>query len=84
MSQPIPVEKKAEILAAIKENGVPIAEAASTFGIGKSTIKKWIRKKVDNVHSSAGELLRLRRENQLLKEIVASFVVEKELAKKRI
>lgn len=82
MAKPTAPEKKIEVLAAIKEKGMSITEAAAAFGIAQTSIRKWIRGKVDNRHSTPLELLRLRRENVLLKEIVASFVLEKEVAKR--
>jgi len=63
---------------------VPIEEAAKTYNFHESTIRKWIRSTVDNAHTSTGELARLRRENAVLKEIIGSFVLEREATKKNL
>jgi len=82
MAAPVPPEQRAEILGRIKAGTLSAADAAAQYGVSLGTIRKWIRKTVDNRHSSSSELLKMKKENQLLKEIVASFVLERELAKK--
>ncbi len=77
MSDPITSERRAEIMAAMKERGLSANETAAEFRVGASTVRNWIKKKVDNAHSSSSEMTRLRRENQLLKEIVANQMIEK-------
>jgi hypothetical protein len=52
------------------------------LSVAASTIRKWIKKKVDNAHSSSSETQRLRRENQLLKEIVANFILKEVVGEK--
>lgn len=77
MPEPLTPERRVEIMAAMKERGLSANQAASEFHVGASTIRNWIKKKVDNAHSSSSEMIRLRRENQLLKEIVANQMIEK-------
>lgn len=82
MSDPISAERRLEILSAIKDRGLSTTMAGQEFHVAPSTIRKWIKKKVDNAHSSSTETTRLRRENQLLKEIVANFMLEKVVGEK--
>lgn len=82
MSEPITPERRAEILAAMKDRGLTTTAAAEEFHVAQSTIRKWIKRRVDNGHSSSTESQRLKRENLLLKEIVANFMLEKALGEK--
>ena len=82
MSDPIRAERRIEILSAIKDRGLSTTIAAEEFHVASSTIRKWIKRKVDNAHSSSTETTRLRKENQLLKEIVANFMLEKVVGEK--
>lgn len=82
MSDPITPERRAEILAAMKDRGLTTTMAAAEFHVAQSTIRKWIKRKVDNAHSSTTEIQRLRKENLLLKELVANFMLEKAVGEK--
>lgn len=83
-SVPITPEIRAKILSSIKDDGIAIAEAAKTYAITEDTIKKWFRGTLDNAQTSAAEFMRLRRENQLLKEIIGNLFLEREAAKKNL
>ncbi len=82
MSTPIAPETRAKILSSIKDEGASIQEAAKTYNLAEDTIRRWIRGTADNAGSSTSELQRLRRENQALKEIIGSLLLERELSKK--
>jgi transposase-like protein len=84
MSTTVPPEIKAKILSAIKDDGVLIADAAKTYNLHPDTIRKWIAGTADNAGSSSAEITRLRRENQSLKEIIGTLILEKESSKKNI
>jgi len=84
MATPITPELRAQIMSAIKDDGMTIQEAAQTSKVTEDTIRKWLRTSVDNAHTSSSELGRLRRENQVLKEIIGSLILERETAKKNI
>lgn len=75
---------RAKILSAIKDDGKTIEEAAQTYNLHHDTIRKWLRGTADNASTSSGELARLRRENQNLKEIIGSLILEREQAKKNL
>ena len=83
-SVPITPEIRAKILSSIKDDGIAIAEVAKTYAITEDTIKKWLRGTLDNAQTSSAEFLRLRRENQLLKEIIGNLFLEREAAKKNL
>ena len=82
MSNPITPEIRAKILSAIKDEGLSIADAATNYGFSEDTIKKWLRATADNAQTSSSEFQRLRKENQALKELIGSLLLEKELQKK--
>jgi transposase-like protein len=82
MSTPVTSEVRAEVLSNIKDKGIAIEEAATTYNLHPDTIRKWLRLTADNMHTSSSELQRLRRENQVLKEIIGSIVLEREITKK--
>lgn len=84
MSTSITPEVRAKILSSIKDDNLPVAEAAATYNLTEETIKKWLRGTLDNSQTSSSEFARLRRENQLLKEIIGNLFLEREAAKKNL
>lgn len=84
MSTPITPEIRAKILSSIKDDGMSLTDAAQTYNLHHDTIRKWLRGSVDNAATSQGELSRLRRENQVLKEIIGTLILERESAKKNL
>lgn len=82
MSNPITPELRAKVLSAIKDEGLSITVAATNYGFTEDTIKKWLRGSADNAHTSSSELQRYKKENQILKELIGSLLLEKELQKK--
>ena len=83
-SFPITPEIRAKILSSIKDDGVSIGEAAKPYDLSADTIKKWLRGTVENSHTSSSELQRLRRENEMLKQIIGNLMLERDLAKKNL
>ena len=84
MSNPLTPELRAKVISAIKDDGMSIEEAAKTHGFTEDTIRRWLRSSVDNAHTSPGELQRLRRDNQFLRELVGTLVFEREASKKNL
>lgn len=84
MASPIPQDVKAKILSSIKDDGVSIAQASTTYNVTEETLRKWLRATIDNSSTSGSEIQRLRKENQQLKEIIGALLLEKETAKKNI
>lgn len=81
MKNPIAHEVKEEILAKIKA-GEKVSVLSSQYGVSTKTIYYWLRGKVVNQVSFL-EFAKLRKENQILKEIVGVLTVELEKTKKK-
>lgn len=75
-------ELKEQILKRIKEEGVPVSQAASEHGLKPRTIYQWIARGV-TAPPSILEISRLKRENQALKELIGQITLEMSLAKKK-
>ncbi len=75
-------EVRAKILSSIKDDGVAVTEIAKTYDLTEDTIRRGLRGTLDNANTSSSELQRLRRENQTLKEVIGTLLLERELAKK--
>lgn len=68
-------EVKQEILRRIKDEGVPVSQAAKEHGISDATIYSWLGKGVRGAPSLA-ELVKLKRENRELLELVGELTVK--------
>ncbi|NCQ13170.1 hypothetical protein COZ82_02920 [Candidatus Kaiserbacteria bacterium CG_4_8_14_3_um_filter_38_9] len=75
-------EVKEQIIKRIKEEGIPVAQAAQEHGLQPRTIYGWISRKVTS-QPSILEVSRLRRENQALKELIGQITLEMSMAKKK-
>ncbi|HCJ66332.1 MAG TPA: hypothetical protein DHV62_03160 [Elusimicrobia bacterium] len=75
-------EVKEQILKRIKEEGVPVIQAAQEHGLKPRTIYQWISKGVVD-RPSILEIARLKRENQALKELLGQIALEMNLEKKK-
>lgn len=75
-------EVKEQIIKRIKEEGVPVAQAAQEHGLQPRTIYSWISRKVIS-QPSILEVSRLRRENQALKELIGQITLEMSMTKKK-
>lgn len=64
MATHVSPEQMANILSAIKDDGMSIVDAAKTFLVTEDTIKKWMRKQSRNGHTSSTEVQRLRQRVQ--------------------
>lgn len=81
MSQFISKEKKEAITTFVNEGG-GVAAAAKKFGVSEKTIRKWLRKKTKNEHTSAAEMEKLKRENQTLKVMLGDVALNHQLKRK--
>lgn len=81
MKTAIAKEVKEEILAKIK-SGEPVASLAQAYGISVKTIYGWLRWNTTNKVSWM-EHLKLKKENQQLKEIIGVLSLEVEKVKKK-
>jgi transposase len=73
--RPYPREFRTRAVELARTSGLPPAEVARDLGIDRDTLKRWLRQAEVDAGERAGiptderaELLRLRRENALLKE----------------
>ena len=67
----VPKDVKEYILKRVRESGKSVAEIAREHGVGKTAIHKWLRNETSG--SGDPEIQRLRKENQLLKQLVAEL-----------
>jgi len=75
-------ELKAQIINRIKNEGVTVAQAAQDHGISENTIYGWIAKKVEG-GSSFSEVIRLKKENRQLLELVGEITLKLSESKKK-
>jgi transposase-like protein len=68
-------EVKEQILNRIKNEGVSIAQAAADHGISDRTIYGWLKKKVDG-YPVMSDVLKLKRENTALKELLGEITLK--------
>ena len=77
----VPADVKDYILKRVRESGKPVTEIAKEHGIPKSRIYKWLRD--ETCGPSDPQLLRLQKENQLLKQLVAELSLKIREGEKR-
>lgn len=78
-----PVEKRNEIIAKIRDEGITVTAAAQMYGIGPKAIYSWMRDGV--VEGSANLILennRLKKENEQLYNLLGRATVELKRSKK--
>lgn len=82
MAKPIPKEIKDQILERVKEGKETVVEIARQHAVKVNTVYGWIGDNVNGVNSEVLESNRLKRENQKLKEIIGSLILQAERGKK--
>jgi transposase-like protein len=75
-------EIREQILKRVKDDGVPIAEAAKEHGIAEGTIYSWLGKGVKSM-PTIGELVRLKRQNEELLALVGELTLKMSQAQKK-
>lgn len=75
-------EVKEQVLQRIRDQGVPVTQAAQEHGLSTKTIYGWISKGVISPPSVL-ELAKIKRENQALKELIGELTLDMSLAKKK-
>lgn len=68
-------EIKEQILNRIKNDGVSVVQAAKEHGVAENTIYAWIAKKTDG-QPSFSELIKLKRENAQLFQLVGEITLK--------
>jgi transposase-like protein len=75
-------ELKAQIINRIKNEGITVVQAATDHGVKENTIYGWIAKKVEG-QPSFSELIRLRKENRELFQLVGEMTLKLSEAQKK-
>lgn len=83
LTHKIAPEVKADILKRVKDEGVPVAQAAKDHGISESAIYHWLGVGAKGAPSWA-DVSRLQKQNKDLLEIVGELTVRLSAAQKKI
>ena len=78
----IAAEVKADIIRRIKEEGVPVAQAAKEHGIHETTIYGWMGTGIQTAPSWA-EFAKIQKQNKELLELVGELMLRLSIAQKK-
>jgi transposase-like protein len=78
----VTAEVKAEIIRRVKEEGIPIKQAAEEHGITDSAIYKWLGRGIEGA-PSFGEFSRVNKQNRELLQIVGEMTLKLSEAQKK-
>lgn len=81
MFKPIAKEIREQILFRIKNEGVPVAQAAQAAGVGSQTVYGWLSQEAVKAPSVL-EVNRLKRENEGLYQLIGKITSELSKLKK--
>ena len=76
-------EVKADILKRVKEDGIPVAQAAKDHGIHESTIYGWLGSGIQAAPSWT-EFAKLQKQNKELFALIGELTVQLSTAQKKI
>lgn len=68
-------EVKEQIINRIKNDGVSVVQAATDHGVSENTIYGWIAKKTEG-QPTVSEIVKLKRENSQLLQLVGEFTLK--------
>jgi len=68
-------EVKEQIINRIKNEGVSVVQASKDHAVSEKTIYGWIAKKTDG-QPTLGEIIKLKRENLALKELIGEITLK--------
>ena len=77
----VPKDVKEYILKRVRESGKSAADIAREHGIAKGTLSRWVAE--EGGSGSNTELVKLQKENQLLKQLVAELSLKVRESEKR-
>ena len=81
--KPTNPETKTEILSKIRDQGMTVAEASTTYGVSAKSIYAWLRDGVvDKDRNVLLELNKLRKENEQLYKLLGRATAEMQKSKK--
>ncbi len=66
---------KEQILKQVKDEGIPVSQAAKDAGIAEQTIYGWLARGLKGL-PTLGELVRLKRQNKELLELVGELTLQ--------
>ena len=75
-------EVKEQILQRIKNQGVPVSQAAKEHGLHEFTIYAWLSKGLKSM-PTMGELVRLKRQNEELLALVGELTLKLSQSQKK-
>lgn len=75
-------EVKDQILDRIKNQGVSVSQAAQEHGVAVNTVYTWLSKQTDT--GSTLEVVKLKKENKELKELIGSITLQLSKSQKKI
>jgi transposase-like protein len=75
-------EVKADIIRRIKEEGIPVAQAAKDHGVHETTIYSWLTQGATG-SPSWSEFARLQKQNKELLELVGELTLRMSLSQKK-
>ncbi len=75
-------EVKEQILKRIKEEGIPVVQAAKEHGLNPATIYNWLGRGVKGT-PTIGELVRLKRQNEELLALVGELTLASSRTQKK-
>lgn len=78
----IALDVKEQIINRIKNDGISVVEAAKDHGVKENTIYGWIAKKTDG-QPTVSEIIKLRRENIQLMQLVGEITLKLSEAQKK-
>lgn len=81
MSEPIKKEIREQILSRIKNDGVPVAQAAKEHGVNSKTVYGWLAKET-MTEPTILEFNRIKRENQGLYQLIGQLTSELDKVKR--
>ena len=73
---------KEQIINRIKNEGVSVVDAAKDHGVSENTIYGWIAKKTEG-QPTVSEVIKLKRENAQLLQLVGEFTLKLSEAQKK-
>lgn len=68
-------EIKEQIIGRIKNDGLTIKQVAQEHGIPESTVATWIARKIEG-QPSLGEIIKLKKENDQLKQLIGDITLK--------
>jgi len=70
----VPIDVKADIIRRIKEEGIPVAQAAKEHGVSDASIYTWLTKGASGAPSWS-EFAKIQKQNKELLELVGELTL---------